>query len=261
MSNKKLTIISVSLLSLYLIATFATFRQEAQEKPGQEKPTVVQRGQITDEQRVYSKEYDKMYPDRRKIKLGEVRKEIKDLGIGLRVVGDIIEIPEAPVITLSELLKSLTCKSDAVVVGYPTTKTARLSEDETFIYTEYQFSVEEVIKNNSSSLIAVKNDIQITRPGGVIKLDNRKITAIDELYEPLQVKKKYLLFLKSVPGTQGYMPADSEGDLLLEDKSFRKLSKDRAPDELRKGDNSNSILGNVRSSAVTDCKQTTKGGN
>lgn len=254
MTNKKLTIISVSLLSLFLIATFATLRQEAQEKHQQDEPTMVKRGQITDQQRAYSKEYEKMYPDRRKIKLGEVRKEIKDLGIGLGVVGDIIDIPEAQVITPSELLKSLSCKSDAVVIGYPTTRTARLSEDETFIYTEYQFSVEEVIKNNSASPIAVNSDIQITRPGGVIKLDNRKITAIDELYEPLQTKKKYLLFLKFVPTAKGYMVADSEGDFLLEGNSFRKLSKKMVPDELRKGDNSSLLLGNVRNSVVTDCK-------
>lgn len=262
MKNRR-TMILFTLIIATMLFAFVTFKPQAQDKTQQqdEEATVVQRGQVTDEERSYSREYEKLYPNRRKIKLNEVRKEIKDLGIFLGVVGDVIDIPEAPIITAADFLKNLSCEADAVVVGYPVSKKAHLSEDETFVYTQYEFSVEEVIKDNLTSPITVNNSIQITRPGGVIKLDNRKITVKDELYEPLQIRKKYLLFLNFVPVANGYMVTGSEGDFLLENNSFKKLSKGMAPDELKKGDNPNLLLSSIRDSVASDCKPTTKGGN
>jgi hypothetical protein len=49
MLSKKINIITVSLLSFILIAVFAVFQQQAQEKSQQDLPTVVQKGQTTEQ--------------------------------------------------------------------------------------------------------------------------------------------------------------------------------------------------------------------
>ncbi|HEX8197753.1 MAG TPA: hypothetical protein VF571_16290 [Pyrinomonadaceae bacterium] len=74
MTNKKLTIISVSLLSLFLVATFATFRQQAQDKSSvqKDKPTLVKKGQVTEKEKAYSREFEKEYDRSDEPKLTEI---------------------------------------------------------------------------------------------------------------------------------------------------------------------------------------------
>lgn len=267
MPKRQLAVVGIILIALTILFTAVTFRQEAQDKsqtqqnkPIQDEATVVQKGQVTDEERAFSKEFDKLYPRREKNKLSNLRKEIKDLGITIGTIGDVVDISDAPRITSAEFLNSLSCDSDTIITGYITSKSSHLAEDETFVYTQYEITVDDVLKNSINSSIKINQNLKITRPGGVIKLDDRTITVRDERYEPLQTKKKYLLFLRSVPSADGYIVSSPNGDFIIEDKSFRKISKVASPDELRNGF-STDLLDNVHKSILIDCKQTSKGGN
>lgn len=190
------------------------------QKEEKDEPTLVQKGQVTEKEREYSKEYKKMYSYRKGRKLSELSELGKRRGY-TQEAGISIGLPLVPtignssVVTASEFLRNLSCDADAVVVGVVMGKKAHLTEDETFVYTEYDFSVEDILKNNSTSAIAVNGDIQITRPGGLIKLENQVIRVEDKSYPPLEIKKKYLLFLKFIPSANGYIVSDAKGDLCL----------------------------------------------
>lgn len=266
MPNKKMTMIVVLLLSFVLIAVFAVFQQEAQEESQQDVPTTVQKGQRTERGREYSKEYKKLYSDRKGSKLTDLSEAGKRRG-NKQEIGVSLGVPDFPTIgglspvTASEFLSNLSCKADAVVVGSVQNKSAHLTEDETFVYTEYEFLIKDVLKNNSASPIEVNDTIQITRPGGLIKFDNQVIRVIDQLYEPLQTRKEYLLFLNFIPAANGYIVSSAEGDFALEKDFLKALSKLPLPEELISKNNSQALINNLRNSSSHNCNKTTMEGN
>lgn len=262
-------VIGIILIATLVLFAVTSFRQEAQSSKAQrqqEDATVVQRGQVTAKEREYSKEYKNLYPDHNGRKLSEIsemgkrRGNTQEAGVSIGVP-TVPTIGNSPLINASNFLKDLSCKADAIVLGSVKSKSAHLTEDETFVYTEYEFSVEDVLKNNSLSPVEINNNVQVTRPGGLIKLDNQMIRVEDKSYEPLQIKKRYLLFLRFVPSANGYIVSDVKGDFLLENDSVKKLSKFVLPDELESNKDSQMLLSNVRSSVLTRCEQKLAGGN
>lgn len=265
MTNKKLTIISVSLLPLFLAATFAAFRQQAQDKSSHKKDesTVVQRGQFTAEERAYSKEYNKRYSNFHDLQLDRLieagkhnKSQIVHKNIGLPFNAHFPYLGQKSPI---KFLMNLSCKSDAVVVGSIESKAAHLIENETFIYTQYEFWVEDVVKNNPASSITVNEIIQVTRPGGLIKINDQLIQAEDRKYAPLEANKKYLLFLKFVPAAKGYMVADADADFVLEGDSFKTISRTSDVRDFKGIDDFQALANNTRSFASADCGENTTG--
>lgn len=223
------------------------------QKVHQDEATVVQRGQVTEKEREYSREYKKLYSWRAGRKLSELRGGKKDVSVISDEPGSDMD-PYSPIITASEFLRNLSCQADAIVVGSVKSKSAHLTEDETFVYTEYEFSIKEVVKDNPVSPIKVNNNIEIARPGGIIRLDNRRITVEDKSYELLLKNKDYLLFLRFVPSTNGYVIASAEGDFILENNSFKKLSKRPLSEEL-KNNNPQSLLNAIGEAISVACSK------
>lgn len=88
-------------------------------------------------------------------------------------------------------------QSDAVIIGEVTKAKAYLSEDKTSIYSEFDVSRPEVLKNTTSESITTKTPIAITRGGGGVKLPSGKIIFNFSLATRMpKVGKKYLFFLK-----------------------------------------------------------------
>ncbi|MGI8467438.1 MAG: hypothetical protein ACR2N3_03210 [Pyrinomonadaceae bacterium] len=262
MKNRKVIILGVSLVFVILLFAFIILKPQAQDKnqqQDQDEATVVQRGQVTVKEREYSKEYRKLYSYRSGSKLtwlselGNRRGNKQEVGVSIGVP-IIPTIGGSTPVNASNFLKDLSCKADVVVIGLVNNKAAHLTDDETFVYTEYEFSVEDILKNNSAAPIKINNSIQITRPGGLIRLDNQVIRVEDKLYEPLQMKKRYLLFLKFVPSVNGYIVSDAKGDFLLENNSFKKLSKIALPGGLDIDNDSRMLFSNIRASILTGCE-------
>lgn len=269
MHNRQLIVIGIVLITAVILFTISSFHQEAQSSKSQsqqEEATVVQKGQVTEKEREYSKEYQKMYSDRKGHKLSAISEIGKSRG-NTQEAGVSIGVPTVPtigdslLINGSNFLKDLSCKADAVFVGTVKNKAAHLTEDETFVYTEYEFLVEDVLKNNSLSPVEANNGVQVTRPGGLIKLDNQVIRVEDKSYEPLQIKKRYLLFLRFLPLANGYIVSDVKGDFLLENNSAKKLSKFSLPEGIENNNGSETLFSNIRSSISTGCEQKLAGGN
>lgn len=265
MKNKRTTIVIITVILFMLITVFAVFRQKAQEKSPQDTPTVVKLGQITQKEQEYNKEYKKVYSDFKGRKLSEIREFSRHKG-NTGEVGVFIGIPTTPTIgdipffTTSDFFKNLTCKADAVVLGLVQSKTAHITLDETFVYTEYDFLVKDVVKNNPFSQIDTKEIIQITRPGGLINLDNQVIRVEDRSYPLLQTGKEYLLFLRYVPSTDGYMISSFEGDFVLEGSSYKGLSVRRQPEDSGTEKTSHRLLEAIRNAAFLGCDQNSSTG-
>jgi hypothetical protein len=172
----------------------------------QEAPTL-QTGVLTEKQRHHSKLY-KNY--RRDKKIPEQAAETNfDFGItiGTPLPGG---MPGVTLPTFSERITNLSCDADAIIVGGVTSKSSQLTEDQDFIFTDYELKVEEVIKNNASDPITPIAEITVSSPGGKIQLNNRIVEAIDLSFPPLIVGERYLLFLKSTSIAGGYKAVNKE---------------------------------------------------
>jgi hypothetical protein len=145
----------------------------------------------------------------------------------------------------------LSCQADAIISGTSKSSTSHLSADRSIIYSSYNFEVKRIFKNNFEAPIEISKALEITRPGGSIKVGEQFIKFQDYSYKQLDLDKDYLLFLKFVPATDGYIAAGPEGDFALDSKSFNSLSTRELPDELAKSGKAET-LSNVILSAVSN---------
>lgn len=100
--------------------------------------------------------------------------------------------------------RRISCAADAIIVGTIKSSASQITAGQSFLFTDYVLLVQEVLKNNANSLIAQESELSITRPGGAILINDRRVTAIDESFPPLGKGKRYLLFLRYLPETQSF---------------------------------------------------------
>ncbi|HBR56779.1 MAG TPA: hypothetical protein DEA22_04820 [Blastocatellia bacterium] len=239
---------------------FASPLTQGQKDQGNDA-TVVQRGQVTEKEHIYSNEYRKMYPRRgrtftelinRSIRAGKTTEEIGILVLEPEIPDD----PDAPKVTPTQFMEKQSCNSDAIVVGTVQDKKSHMTDDEKDIYTAYTLIVSKVLKNNLKLTIQVEDVIEVTRPGGIIKLDGRRIKAEDRTYPFLQKEKSYLLFLRFIPSISGYIVAGPDSDYRREDDgSFTPLFSTYLPYEVRHGKNLSTLLTDQRILSGEQCSE------
>ena len=211
------------LLILSLIASGAlnttSLPQVSVTERQKEEPTL-QTGILTEKQKHHSQLYKEYRRDK---KIAELAAEYDfDFGItrGTPFPGG---MPGVSPPTFSERITNLTCDADAVVVGEVKSKSSQLTEDQDFIFTDYELQVEEVIKNNASDPIAPNTEITVSNPGGKIQLNNRIVEAKDLSFPPLVVGERYLLFLKSTSIAGGYKAVNKESRFHLTNDSVETI--------------------------------------
>jgi len=153
--------------------------------------------------------------------------------------------------TRAEQLKDLACGSDAVLIVKLTDQTAALTEDESFVFTDYTASVEEILRNNPTQTLQVSSQVIVTRPGGSLVLDGVKISARMEQFREFVVPRRYLLYLRFVPSTNSYVASGSKSFELREMKYFPLAEGKRWKED---GFQVSSFLGDARKSAVGPCQ-------
>jgi len=115
-------------------------------------------------------------------------------------------------------------ESDAIVRGRAIGKTSQITEDDSFLFTDYDVVVSEVFKNNSIAPINTGRTITVSYVGGKIVVDGVIIKAGGNAVALLPINAQdILLFLKFVPETEGYQLANN-GAFELNGTSARPLA-------------------------------------
>jgi hypothetical protein len=108
-------------------------------------------------------------------------------------------------------MESLTCSCSLVVLGKIGTGTSHVTADNGFLYTDWGFFVEDVIRNNPDSSVAAGSSITVVKGGGRMQIQGRAVYAIDDLFSDFQTGDEYLLFLHFIPKTGAYAAYRSVG--------------------------------------------------
>jgi hypothetical protein len=226
--NRQKLIPIMSLICLCLVigstVAFNASNQEmsprAQRKVDEEA-TPIQLGVMTEKQRQHSKLY-KEY----NVGLPTIPEQLDSgqPGVLIKKGPPLVGVPGDPVsISFHDFLRDLACGADAVVIGRVKNKSSQLTEAKDFVFTDYEVTVDEVLKDNTANHIAPKTDITITRPGGKIQLDGKTVQAIDASFPALKIGKRYLFFLNFVPTTAAYKAVSRKGSFELGGVKVSKL--------------------------------------
>lgn len=101
-------------------------------------------------------------------------------------------------------LTSYTRGSDLVVVGKVGKGRTHEFADQSFLYTDWEMTVEQIIKNNPKAPVESGQMITVTRPGGVLHVDGRLVVADCANFIMWGTGHEYLLYLHYLPKTGAY---------------------------------------------------------
>lgn len=152
--------------------------------------------------------------------------------------GDITITAEEPFIIYTEpprspALQTIVCNAEAIVAGVINDGSPQLTEDESFLFTEYTMTVEKVVKDNAAVPIQIGTNISVVRDGGEGRINGRTIHAKVEGFKSFEVGKRYILFLRFIPETDSYL-AYANGSFELSEEKIIPLGKlkDQPKDEI-----------------------------
>ena len=234
----------IAISTLALLTAIGGSNQRTLAGPKQDDATPCQEG-MTDSQREHSKLY-KAFASRRNL-----RSLAESSATDIEIVNGIPQqafTSEAPPFNLQDFLRDMARESDAVVIGIVSKKASFFTEDETFVFSDYDLNVEEVLKNNHSHPIKLTS-LTVTRPGGTVMVGRRAVRAVDESLEPLAVGERYLLFLEFIPRTGAYKAFNSKGSFQLEGNNTLKLTRENLPYELESGTKASLLISTIRNVA------------
>lgn len=246
--NRKMLVVATSLVFL-CAAMGSTVISHNQEITPQHKSkiedeaTPVQIGVMTEKQRQHSKLYNSYNGNG---DLQELLSKTSSSEITITSLPGVAELSPTGEHAASAL-DFIVENADAIVVGVVSEKSSQLNEKRTFIFTDYDLVVEEVLKDFPNTHIEPNGLITVTHPGGKVLLNGKKITAVDRTFKPLEKGERYLLFLKFIPETDAYQALDNKSSFEINDR-VTILTDAPVPVELRGGRSTNTFLKEVRNS-------------
>jgi hypothetical protein len=222
MTNQKLTIISVSLISLFLVVIFAALKHQAQDKSQiqnlDNEPTQIEEGQFTDRQRKHSKLYQRP-AEARKIPLG--RGDIKVI-VHSGYKEQLIE--GEPIPQWESYIQKIACQADAVLVGNVRSRTPQMTEDKKSVFSDYEIEIQDVLKDNPVSSLNSDTTIILTASGGIVRLKGQVIDVIDKSYKRLEMGEKYIFFLKYLDDSNSYQLIDTGSEFKISDEAVTQVN-------------------------------------
>ncbi|MGI8467683.1 MAG: hypothetical protein ACR2N3_04450 [Pyrinomonadaceae bacterium] len=203
--KKLIGTLMISALTITLIGIFA-FRQEAQisQQYQDDPPTPVQPGVMTEKQKKHSRIFPSARGNRKLIQQSGNVEEIITVHSSSNFSG---RTPP----TRAGYFQRLACQSDSVVIARVIGKDSQLTENQDFVFTDYELEVGQVLKNNSNLDIQALKNITLTVLGGAVTIGNRHIKLTLTRKFPLHVAGEYLLFLKYVPDAESYRLISERG--------------------------------------------------
>jgi len=256
---KKVGLITVLILANLLIASLAVKRATSQRtnplsqqtiQQIRDEATPVQEGVVTERQKKHGELFSARFHSGKEGKLRD-RVLAGDKDLEIEVTGDSPETFDDS----HKFLKNLACSADAVMIVKVKNKSSQFTNDGEFIFTDYEVTVEDTYKNNSQATAQSNSEIVVTRIGGAVQVNGRIARAIDKSFKPLEVGKRYLLFLRFIPSTGAYQTYSGPGAFLLHADRIVNLTNDSLPQELKNGKEIVSFLAEVRSAIAEACKK------
>jgi hypothetical protein len=99
-------------------------------------------------------------------------------------------------------LADLAGQAELVIEASTTGGRSHLDQSETHIFTDYTFTVADVIKNRRRHEIRAGSAITVRRECGALVIDGRPAVSIENEFPPFAARENYLLFLKPVSGEE-----------------------------------------------------------
>jgi hypothetical protein len=218
---------------------------------------------MTEKQKEHSKLYGQYYKKSANKKLSDIttRKANRDVKEDVNIIIG----PPTPVLSPTgnsnaPALENLICPADAVVIGTVKSKASHLTADGYFVFTDYEITVEDVLKDNAAARILLSSDITVTRPGGRVYVDGRNISALDKSFLPLEEGGRYLLFLRFIPQTGAYQAISNEGSFQLRGQQIVSLTEKQSSNKPTDEGNVPSFINNIRAVAAGGCSDMKKEG-
>jgi hypothetical protein len=107
-------------------------------------------------------------------------------------------------------LQNLACESDLVVIAKADAGTSHATMDQSFIYTDWQFTIQQVLKDNPKAPVRAGDTITVTRPGGTLEINGRKVVASLRTFRAFVPGEELLLYVHFVPATGAYSMRTSQ---------------------------------------------------
>ena len=209
--------------------------------------TPVVEGVLSKKQKEHSKLYSAYKYTTKLTELSRDSSGNKRPEVNISILPALPELNTSTTIPGTDGLQEVAANSDLVVIATPLSKTSQLTEDASFVFTDYDLSVDEVLKNNT--LVQPHSVITVTRPGGKILLEGRVISARDRSFKSLRAGGHYLLFLRYLPTTDSYQAVDNKSGFELVDNKVKALTE--AADQQRERGDTASFLEKVKAAIAT----------
>ncbi|MBA3242265.1 MAG: hypothetical protein H0T60_13635 [Acidobacteria bacterium] len=251
-SQKRPTLLIFLIVIVTVITAAAALRGSSSLIPPaqtNEEATPIKKGVMTGKQKRHSKLFSKFGTGK---KIGELLiRNSDDLLIQLGTPmpgGD----PGSPPLNRNRLLSETACGADAIIVGKVVSKDSQLTDNEEFIFTDYQIQVEDTLNNSSGIQVNPGDEITVTRPGGTIKLNNRIVKAVDKTLQPLSVGGHYVIFLQAVPETNSFKAVSNVGSFRLRNGKVAKFTEEPFA-ALFEEESANTLLTEIRNVIAGGC--------
>jgi hypothetical protein len=182
---------------LLLISFSLTVQSGAKAQSLQTAPTETPQSQADQRQQVHSAEIKVGYPE-------QISQELA------RTSGDVylrtLRAPPLIVQVADSLgsLSNLSCENDLVVLGEVGNGTSHATLSQSYIYTDWELTIKEVLRNDARSPAQVGQTIVVTRQGGTLTIRGRHVYTHDDDFKQFQSGAEVLLYLHYLPGTGTY---------------------------------------------------------
>jgi len=103
-----------------------------------------------------------------------------------------------------EAIREMSCHADAVVLGTVASQNPMLTPDRSFVFTDSNISIFEVLKENDRAPVYPGQTITVTRPGGTVIVNGKTVSVTLSHFEPFSTGEEYLFFLRFLPKTRDY---------------------------------------------------------
>jgi len=192
---------ATGLLAILLLGCFIVATTGAAQDPYYREPPVDRTTPILERMTPAQREHAKLHASHK--------------GLGTRLLDEKICLSTTsqpgPIVRnpLGKVLKSLSCKSDAVFTGFVQKGESFPTETGQMLFTDYYVTVGDVFRTRKGAQLAAASTAVVTQVGGEVEVEGVMISAELASYPPLTSGHEYVFFTQFLPQTKTYHLAQS----------------------------------------------------